>query len=100
MLYPTGYEEMCCISALEACTAGVVPVLSAIGALPERVQNSICLTLPSVPAPPDEFLPKPYADLVIKLLEDDAFYTSHAQTLREAVNELSAQNIVRRVLNA
>lgn len=36
MLYPTRYEEMCCISALECTASGVVPVLSDVGALSER----------------------------------------------------------------
>ncbi|MFJ9407286.1 glycosyltransferase [Streptomyces sp. NPDC101393] len=37
MLYPTAYEEMCCISALECVALGTVPVLSAVAALRERV---------------------------------------------------------------
>jgi glycosyltransferase involved in cell wall biosynthesis len=39
MLYPTAYEEMCCIAALEAAACGTVPVLSAVGALTARVQH-------------------------------------------------------------
>ncbi|MGW3957413.1 glycosyltransferase [Streptomyces sp. NPDC004752] len=38
MLYPTAYEEMCCVSALECVAFGTVPVLSAVAALRERVE--------------------------------------------------------------
>lgn len=36
MLYPTDYDEMCCIAALEASACGTVPVLSDRAALRER----------------------------------------------------------------
>ncbi|MEU6608660.1 glycosyltransferase [Streptomyces shenzhenensis] len=39
MLYPTAYEEMCCVSALECVALGTVPVLSAVAALRERVES-------------------------------------------------------------
>lgn len=38
-LYPTDYQEMCCIAVLEAMACGVIPILSNQGALPERVQH-------------------------------------------------------------
>ncbi len=40
-VYPTAYEEMCCIAALEASALGVVPVVSGIAALRERVTHGV-----------------------------------------------------------
>jgi glycosyltransferase involved in cell wall biosynthesis len=38
-LYPTEYDETCCIAALEAEAAGLVQILSAQGALVERIND-------------------------------------------------------------
>ena len=40
-LYPTDYEEQCCISALEAMSAREALVTTALAALPERVTNGV-----------------------------------------------------------
>jgi glycosyltransferase involved in cell wall biosynthesis len=39
MLYPTDYEEMCCITALEASALGTIPVVSDRAALRERTAD-------------------------------------------------------------
>jgi glycosyltransferase involved in cell wall biosynthesis len=49
-IYPTNYEEMCCIAALEASASGVVPVVSAVAALKERVRNNVDGSLIFYPA--------------------------------------------------
>lgn len=41
LLYITEYPEMCCISALEASALGLVPILSPVAALRERVVNGV-----------------------------------------------------------
>ncbi len=40
MVYQTKYEEMCCIAVMEACALNVVPIISNIAALSERVTNN------------------------------------------------------------
>jgi glycosyltransferase involved in cell wall biosynthesis len=40
-LYPTDYYEMYCIAAVEAMAAGAVPIVSAVGALTDRVRHGI-----------------------------------------------------------
>lgn len=51
LTYPSTYEEMCCISALEASACGVPIVTSAIGALKERVGDNGYL-IPGLPGNP------------------------------------------------
>jgi glycosyltransferase involved in cell wall biosynthesis len=49
-IYPTTYEETCCIAALEASAAGAVPIVSAVAALKERVHDKVDGSLIFYPA--------------------------------------------------
>jgi glycosyltransferase involved in cell wall biosynthesis len=69
MLYPTNYEEMCCITALEAAACGTVPIVSDRAALRERVSGGQAGVLVSGDVR-DRRTRDRFADLAADLLHD------------------------------
>lgn len=68
--YPTTVAETYSISTLEAQAGGAVPVVSAVGALPERIEHGVDGFL--VPGDPDEEVVRAeFVDYISKLLLDD-----------------------------
>jgi glycosyltransferase involved in cell wall biosynthesis len=94
MLYPTNYDEMCCITALEAAACGTVPVVSDRAALRERVAggHSGLLICGDVG---DQRVRDEFADQAVALLHDPIrLERLGAQSRREA-----AEHTVGKVIN-
>lgn len=99
MLYPTAYEEMCCIAALEAAACGTVPVLSAVGALTARVQHDRTgllidgdITQPRVRAR--------FAGQTVRLLRDVPRLRLLSTNARAAAADHTTDRVVDRLLEA
>ncbi|MGW1892191.1 glycosyltransferase [Streptomyces sp. NPDC002004] len=97
MLYPTAYEEMCCISALECVALGTVPVLSAVAALRERVDHGVTGLLVdgdiADPAVEDRFV----EETVALLLDEERLRRTSAAAI-EAAGAHTVGRVVDRLL--
>ncbi|MEX1024980.1 MAG: glycosyltransferase family 4 protein [Planctomycetota bacterium] len=79
---PTTVEETFSISTLEAQAAGCVPVVSAIGALPERIEHGVDgFLVPGDPA--EEVVRAEFVDYVTNLLSDDELHATMSNAARE-----------------
>ncbi|NJQ01082.1 glycosyltransferase [Streptomyces zingiberis] len=99
MLYPTTYEEMCCVSALECVALGTVPVLSAVAALRERVEPGITGVLVEGDID-DSAVEERFVDEAVRLLLDEE--RLRAMSARGVLDapEHSVGRVVDRLLNA
>lgn len=92
-LYPTSYEEMCCIAALEAAAAGTVVVASRKAALVERVAHGETGYLidgdPADPRTQDIFVAR-----AVQLLTDD----DQRRRMQRNARELAAQEAYERLV--
>ncbi|MFJ3234651.1 glycosyltransferase [Streptomyces sp. NPDC086787] len=99
MLYPTAYEEMCCISALECVALGTVPVLSAVAALRERVDHGVTGVLVdgeiTDPAVEDRFV----TETVALLLDEERLRRMSAAAV-ESAGDHTVGRVVDRLLAA
>ncbi|MFF9646400.1 glycosyltransferase [Kitasatospora aureofaciens] len=95
MLYPTGYEEMCCISALESCALGTVPVLSAVAALRERVVPDATGVLVEGDITSGEVRDRFVAEVCSLLLDEGRLARLSAATARAAARHTVGQVIDR-----
>ncbi|WP_406841533.1 glycosyltransferase (plasmid) [Streptomyces sp. AHU1] len=99
MLYPTAYEEMCCISALECVALGTVPVLSSVAALRERVDHGVTGILVdgeiTDPAVEDRFV----AETVALLLDEERLRRMSAAAIQAAAAD-TVGRVVDRLLAA
>ncbi|MFG2697210.1 glycosyltransferase [Kitasatospora sp. NPDC048407] len=94
MLYPTDYDEMCCIAALEASACGVVPVLSDRAALRERAADGTAgLLVPGPAGHPD--VHAAFADRAVALLCDE----DRLDRLRAAARAHAAEHTTTRVID-
>jgi len=81
-LYPTAYEEMCCIAALEAAAAGEVVVASRKAALVERViDGDTGYLIDGDPA--DRRVQDAFVERTVRLLTDDGLRRGMQAAARE-----------------
>ncbi|MFE5868792.1 glycosyltransferase [Streptomyces roseifaciens] len=97
MLYPTNYDEMCCIAALEAAACGTVPVVSDRAALRERVTDGTSgLLIPgdiTTPRTRDRF-----ADQAAALLNDPARLERLGARARRAAADHTVDQVIDHLL--
>lgn len=99
MLYPTNYEEMCCIAALEAAALGTVPVLSAAGALTARVQHGRTgLLIDGDIAQPG--VRARFAEQAVRLLSDAPRLHMMSANARAAATHQTTDRVIGRLLEA
>lgn len=80
--YPTRVEEAFSVSTLEAQAGGAVPVVSAVGALPERIEHGVDgFLVPGDPA--EESVRAEFEDYIVRLLEDDDLRDRMSRAARE-----------------
>jgi glycosyltransferase involved in cell wall biosynthesis len=97
-LYPTTYEEMCCISALEASACGTVPIASGVAALVERIPNPGCgvrIDHPAASSTSDDA----FVAATVRLLADDRYRRTMAASARDAVSLLTTRHVVKRLVD-
>jgi len=88
LLYPSTYEEQCCIAALEASAAGMAIVTTPIGALSERViQGETGYLIPGMPGEPayDDW----FADRALEIIQDQALVVRMGNKARDSVRQYS-----------
>ena len=92
LIYPTIYDEMCCITALEMHAAGCAIVTTDRGALSERVRDGVdgflVLGNPGTSAYDDLFIER-----TIELLRDNEKCVSFGLAGREQAERFSYQNL-------
>lgn len=99
MLYPTAYEEMCCVSALECVALGTVPVLSAVAALRERVESGTTGILVEGDID-DPAVQERFVDEAVRLLlDEDRLRRMSSAAVRDARTQTVGQ-VVDRLLDA
>jgi glycosyltransferase involved in cell wall biosynthesis len=95
MLYPTDYDEMCCITALEASALGTIPVVSDRAALRERTADGTAGVLVPGPAS-DPATQDAFVDETVRLLQDDG----RLATLRDAALAHASAHTITEVVDS
>jgi len=99
-VYPTTTDETFCISILEAQAAGLVPIASTCGAIPERITDSKTGFL--VPGDPsDESCRIRFADRLVQVMKDQDLRISVARAARHVScsAEYSYQSVATRLVS-